>query len=72
MSSDDEEFNPDNLEAKEAKEEYDSDPSDTGEYCLYWVQIGIYRILNLRVCLQWLGQISVEKEQNFVLFAYEQ
>jgi len=30
MSSDDEDFNPDALEAKEAKEEYDSDPSDTG------------------------------------------
>jgi len=30
MSSDDEEFNPDTLEAKDAKEEYDSDPSDTG------------------------------------------
>ena len=31
MSSDDEEFNPDTLEAKDAKEEYDSDPSDTGK-----------------------------------------
>ena len=31
MSSDDEDFNPDELEAKSAKEEYDSDPSDTGE-----------------------------------------
>merc|ERR1712130_421174 len=31
MSSDDEDFNPDKLEAKDAKEEYDSDPSDTGE-----------------------------------------
>ncbi len=30
MSSDDEDFNPDELEAKSAKEEYDSDPSDTG------------------------------------------
>lgn len=30
MSSDDEDFNPDKLEAKDAKEEYDSDPSDTG------------------------------------------
>jgi len=30
MSSDDEDFNPDTLEAKDAKEEYDSDPSDTG------------------------------------------
>lgn len=30
MSSDDEDFNPDALEAKDAKEEYDSDPSDTG------------------------------------------
>ena len=30
MSSDDEEFNPDELEARSAKEEYDSDPSDTG------------------------------------------
>ena len=30
MSSDDEDFNPDGLEAKDAKEEYDSDPSDTG------------------------------------------
>lgn len=30
MSSDDTDFNPDKLEAKEAKEEYDSDPSDTG------------------------------------------
>jgi len=29
MSSDDEDFNPDRLEAKDAKEEYDSDPSDT-------------------------------------------
>ncbi len=32
MSSDDEDFNPDELEAKSAKEEYDSDPSDTGEH----------------------------------------
>jgi len=30
MSSDDEDFNPDELEARSAKEEYDSDPSDTG------------------------------------------
>lgn len=30
MSSDDEDFNPDGLEARDAKEEYDSDPSDTG------------------------------------------
>jgi len=30
MSSDDTDFNPDALEAKDAKEEYDSDPSDTG------------------------------------------
>jgi hypothetical protein len=30
MSSDDTDFNPDELEAKSAKEEYDSDPSDTG------------------------------------------
>ena len=30
MSSDDEDFNPDKLEAKDVKEEYDSDPSDTG------------------------------------------
>jgi len=30
MSSDDEDFNPDNLTAVDAKEEYDSDPSDTG------------------------------------------
>merc|ERR1719402_796575 len=30
MSSDDTDFNPDQLEAKDAKEEYDSDPSDTG------------------------------------------
>jgi hypothetical protein len=29
MSSDDEEFNPDGLVAKESKEEYDSNPSDT-------------------------------------------
>jgi len=29
MSSDDTDFNPDQLEAKDAKEEYDSDPSDT-------------------------------------------
>jgi len=29
MSSDDTDFNPDNLDAKDAKEEYDSDPSDT-------------------------------------------
>ena len=32
MSSDDEDFNPDALEAKDAKEEYDSDPSDTGRF----------------------------------------
>ena len=30
MSSDDEDFNPDALEARDVKEEYDSDPSDTG------------------------------------------
>ena len=30
MSSDDEDFNLDKLEAKDLKEEYDSDPSDTG------------------------------------------
>merc|ERR1719348_2722581 len=30
MSSDDEDFNPDKLEARDVKEEYDSDPSDTG------------------------------------------
>jgi structure-specific recognition protein 1 len=30
MSSDDEDFNPDALDALDAKEEYDSDPSDTG------------------------------------------
>ena len=30
MSSDDEDFNPDHLTAKDVKEEYDSDPSDTG------------------------------------------
>jgi hypothetical protein len=29
MSSDDEDFNPDNLEALSAKEEYDSEPSTT-------------------------------------------
>ena len=29
MSSDDEDFNPDKLEAKDAKEEYDSNPSES-------------------------------------------
>ena len=29
MSSDDEDFNPDKLEAKDAKEEYDSEPTTT-------------------------------------------
>ena len=32
MSSDDDDFNPDKLEAKDAEEEYDSDPSDTGKW----------------------------------------
>ena len=31
MSSDDTDFNPDNLEAMSAKEEYDSEPSSTSD-----------------------------------------
>ena len=42
MSSDDTDFNPDELEAKSAKEEYDSDPSDTGGPLLFsWKAIGL-------------------------------